>query len=323
MVGILDVSLNSLHAMKVLMISGDPLIVQPGTPVYERAQLQRKEVVRLDIYVWPRVHSLREIWRAAQANAYDVVTAQDPLWRGHLAWHLARRMHVRLNIQVHLDLAALPWLRRRFAAFHLRRADSIRVVSERLRKQVADLGARAPISVLPIYVDTAPFVNLTRRPHPRFAKTILWVGRFEPEKDPLRALAVLKEVRSAGTDVGLVMLGAGSLGRVVRTVAESLAPYVELPGWKDPAPYLASADVVLSTSKSESYGASIIEALAAGVPVVAPDVGVAKEAGAVVVPRSNLAAAVVEVLRNGGRGQLLLSTPSADEWAKRWRATLI
>lgn len=66
-----------------------------------------------------------------------------------------------------------------------------------------------------------------------------------------------------------------------------------------PAVFLETADVVLCTSLYESWGASIVEALAAGVPVVAPDVGVAKEAGATVVPRAQLAEAVVRVLEEG------------------------
>ena len=83
------------------------------------------------------------------------------------------------------------------------------------------------------------------------------------------------------------------------------------------------ADVVVSTSKHESYGASILEALAVGVPVVAPDIGIAKEAGATVVARANLATAVSDVLTSGKRGELKISLPTRDEWTERWRETLV
>jgi glycosyltransferase involved in cell wall biosynthesis len=82
------------------------------------------------------------------------------------------------------------------------------------------------------------------------------------------------------------------------------------------------ADVVLCTSKHESWGASIIESLAAGIPVVAPDVGIAREAGAIIMPRSDLGKAVEDVLNSGQRGELRISMPSAEEWARSWRETL-
>ena len=71
-------------------------------------------------------------------------------------------------------------------------------------------------------------------------------------------------------------------------------------------------------------GASIVEALAAGVPVVAPDVGVAKEAGAIIASRDRLAEAVIEVLRSVRpvRGELKLSPLSKEEWTVAWKETL-
>jgi glycosyltransferase involved in cell wall biosynthesis len=97
---------------------------------------------------------------------------------------------------------------------------------------------------------------------------------------------------------------------------------VEFPGWRDPLPYLQGADVVLSTSRSESWGASIVEALAAGVPVVAPDVGIAREAGAIVAELNGMPEKIVDVLQQGTRGILRLKHSEATEWASRWRNTL-
>lgn len=305
------------------MISGDRHLLDPHSPAGQRLALQRAQVEQLDVAVWPQVHSLRHIFGLAQRNRYDVITAQDPLWRGHLAHHLVQLFGRRLDIQVHADLASYSRIKRFFAAFHLRRAESIRVVSERIKKQVEALGVKAPITVLPIFIDLAPFRNLTHTTHPLFKKTILWVGRFEREKNPFAALRVLAEVRGAGVDAGLIMLGAGSLERELKELAALLPPgSVEFPGWHAPAPYLAQADVVLSTSRYESYGASIIEALAAGVTVVSLDVGVAKEGGALVATPEQLASRVTEVLKSGERGHLALTLPDEGQWARLWRASL-
>ena len=62
--------------------------------------------------------------------------------------------------------------------------------------------------------------------------------------------------------------------------------------------------------------------LARGVTVVAPDVGVAKEAGAIVVPRSELAEATIRVLQTGERGMLKMRLLTAEVWTREWRESL-
>lgn len=305
--------------MNVLMISGDTNILTPGSDAHARLELQRSKVDRLDVFVWPQVHTARETFSAARSRRYDVITAQDPFWRGLLAWLVAHSSRARLNVQVHADLDAQPFLRRALARFVLRRADSVRAVSEKLGAHVCSLAPRARVSVLPIYVDISRFTGLAPKPHAH--KTMLWVGRFEPEKDPLRALEVFKKVRDTDIDARLVMLGSGSMELELRSAARELP--VEFPGWRDPLPYLQVADIVISTSRSESWGASIVEALAAGVPVVATDVGVAREAGATIATREDFAEKVIDMLRSSARGELKLSLPNKDEWAKRWKQTFV
>jgi hypothetical protein len=58
------------------------------------------------------------------------------------------------------------------------------------------------------------------------------------------------------------------------------------------------------------------------VPVVAPDVGAAREAGAVVVPRNELASAVARVLKEGTKGELKMQLLGKAEWVQAWRETL-
>lgn len=304
--------------MKVLMISGDKNLLKPGRDAASRLEWQRKAVEKVDVYVWPKLHSLGDIWRSARHGGHSVVTTQDPFWRGLIAWLVARRHNMSLNVQVHADMSGQSFIKRMLGRFVLKRADSIRVVSKRVEEQVKKTCTKARTHVLPIYIDLDRFREIKRLPHERL--TILWVGRFEKEKDPVQAVKVLKAVREQGVDAALVMLGAGLQEQVVREAARGLP--VEFPGWKPPEEYLNVADVVLSTSLHESWGASIIEALAAGVPVVAPDVGIAKEAGAIVVKRSDLANAVAEVLHDKPQSELKITFLDREEWAIKWKETL-
>jgi glycosyltransferase involved in cell wall biosynthesis len=122
-------------------------------------------------------------------------------------------------------------------------------------------------------------------------------------------------------EANLFWVGRGCLVGWLRARATGLP--IEFPGWQDTRAYLAEADAVLSTSPAESWGASIVEALAAGVPVVALDVGVAREAGASIATPDTLAPKVAEALEKGERGELTLRMPSREEYATLWRTTLL
>lgn len=294
--------------MKVLVITGDRSF-KSGNP---RFDLQSAASERFEILYWGK----GAVWPKIPEGEFDVVTTQDPFFRGLVGLFIARKLKARLNVQLHADLQAQSFLKRLVANFVLSRADSIRVVSEMLRKQIGKV--KAKIVVLPVFVELDRFKNLERNPDEN--PTILWIGRFEGEKDPVRAISVFKEVLKDMPSAKLVMLGAGSLEGELKGISTGLA--VEFPGWQDPVEFLQKASVLLSTSKAESWGSSIVESLAAGVPVVAPDVGVAKEAGAFVVPREKLAEEVIKTIKEKREGKLLLQILSKEEWVKLWKESL-
>jgi glycosyltransferase involved in cell wall biosynthesis len=109
-------------------------------------------------------------------------------------------------------------------------------------------------------------------PSPLGCQTILAAGRLAPQKDfdlALRAFARLPQ-RAAR----LVILGEGPLRADLQQTAARLgiADRVEMPGFvPDIRPWLDEARVFLLSSRYEGYAAVVIEALAAGRPVVATD----------------------------------------------------
>lgn len=299
--------------MRVLMITGDRRF-GPGNPRYD---VQKSAVEVLDVVYWGRSALIKPFF---VKGTYDVVTAQDPLFRGLVAWVVSKRLGAKLNVQVHVDIASLSFFRHILAQIVLRHADSVRVVSEKIKKQVQSVGVKGGVSILPVFADIEKYKAITKKEHT--GKNILWVGRFEEEKNPIYAVAVLKEVRALFPDAHLVLLGEGSERDALTESSEGLS--VEMPGWQDPVSFLERADVVISTSAYESWGASMIEALAAGVPVVSLDVGIAREAGAIVVEnKEKLADAVIEVLKNNTKGELRLQLLPAEAWAVQWRQSLI
>ena len=106
--------------------------------------------------------------------------------------------------------------------------------------------------------------------------TIVCVAALRPEKGHDTLLAAFAEVRDAVPQARLVLVGDGSQRPQVEATirAAGMQDNVRLTGRVDEIwPHLADADVFALTSPSEALGIAIMEAMAAGLPVVATNVG--------------------------------------------------
>ncbi|WP_161965129.1 glycosyltransferase [Ornithinimicrobium cerasi] len=154
------------------------------------------------------------------------------------------------------------------------------------------------------------------RPGPRAtAPTVLYVGNLERVKGVDRLPSVWREVRTAVPDAQLVVVGAGSLGPALRR--ELGGASVRFMGRLDQASVarlMARAHVLVLLSRAEGGPTVMMEAYAAGTPVVGTAVGGIPETvldPECVVPdgpdlEHRLAGAVVRVLRSGDRSRDLL-----------------
>lgn len=101
--------------------------------------------------------------------------------------------------------------------------------------------------------------------------TVCMVGRLNGQKRYDRALRVVKRLKEEGLDFVLWILGEGELEiDIERQIKEyALEDTVLLKGFVSPPyPYLAKADMFLSTSDSEGFSLVIAEAFCLGIPVV-------------------------------------------------------
>lgn len=107
-----------------------------------------------------------------------------------------------------------------------------------------------------------------------------FVGRLAPQKNPLRLAHVFREVAKARPDARLVIIGDGELRDVLeeRLRAFGLLDATVRAGEIDGPDAMAAFDCLVCTSDYESFGLIFPEALAAGVPLVSPPVGVAAQA---------------------------------------------
>jgi glycosyltransferase involved in cell wall biosynthesis len=140
------------------------------------------------------------------------------------------------------------------------------------------------------------------------------VARLEAPKDHRSLLRALAMMRSEPWQLDLV--GDGPLERELRSLAGALgiAERVRFLGYQpDPALALARAQVFVLSSRSEGFPRSVLEAMRAGLPVVATEVGGVGEAvtqgvNGLLVPRGEpgaLAAALSALVTDGERRRVL------------------
>lgn len=137
---------------------------------------------------------------------------------------------------------------------------------------------------------------------------IVTVGALAPRKGQIYALEALGQVRAAGVDARLTLVGAGPDEEMLRRETERLclSDAVTFAGQRNPQPFLLAADLFLLPSRQEGFSNALLEAMAAGLPAVVTDVGGNAEAvvdglGGSVVPPENSEALASSILAIAGR----------------------
>lgn len=163
-----------------------------------------------------------------------------------------------------------------------RHTDALIAVSEEVKDELLDLGVgdQQRFHVIPLGFDLAPLLAvesgrgaLKKELGIDVNSPLIGVlGRLAPIKDHatlLRAMTCLERGH-------LVILGDGELRGDLEQEAASLgiSGRVHFLGWRhDVASIMSDLDALALTSRNEGTPVSVIEALAAGVPVVVTDVG--------------------------------------------------
>ncbi|MCY7417775.1 MAG: glycosyltransferase family 4 protein [Chloroflexi bacterium] len=284
---------SGLHArgIPVEIVTTDPASRHPSAEIREGIPVRRFPTIRGDRLFYPSPALTR--WLRHNAARYSLMHAHNlhtlvPMvaaWTTRSAgtplvltahWHGTGHTPARRLLHVPYRPAA-GWVARTASAI----VGNSQNEAALLRR---DFGPRLPITVIPegIELPTRPLGSPAHHDPDGLAGgvTVLSVGRLEAYKGVAR---VVQAMASLPTGHRLVVVGQGTARDTIsaaaaaaglgdRIVLRGRVPDDELQAW-----YQRAAAFV-SLSSHESFGLSVLEAAAAGVPVVASDIPAHQEA---------------------------------------------
>jgi len=280
-----------------------PIIEQGVTYHYFRRQTQFYTAS------WPLTR-----WLARHVDEYDLVHIHALFSYSPLpAAYYAMRHHVpyivrplgtlnRWGIQnrrAHFKQMSLRFIERPL----LRRAAASHFTCEQERQEACAVGVHEPSFVLPLGLDLRLYQNLpirenflSRYPGLKKKTLLLFLSRLDPKKGIDLLLPAFAQVHRDHPDITLLVAGSGEPAFVKQLQAQAQALNIEqaiiwvgFVAGEEKLSLLAATDLFVLPSYSENFGIAVVEAMAAGLPVVISDqVGIHHEVA------SNKAGLIVE-----------------------------
>ncbi len=265
-----------------------------------------------------------------------LIHSQHPVWMGDLAVSFARSLNIPLVFTFHTQyekyVQQYTPIASKLAGFitdevikrYLRNCEHVVVPTESVRVMLAEnYGIEQGVSVVPTPVDLVKFQDIQpEKVRASFGlegkEVLLFVGRLAREKGLDMLLQAFTLIHEQRPGVRLLLLGRGfyedalkaklaKLGFQELVILAGAVPHEDVPG------YYAAADLFVFPSTTETQGLVIIEAMAAGLPVVAVRapgaVDVLTEGGGVLTENKpeTFAREVVNILANSERQRELSS----------------
>jgi len=198
---------------------------------------------------------------------------------GRIAGRLARVPKIVSGIRVAERRSRLPlWIDR----MTQRLVDHNVCVSQAVADFSVERGglSAGKITVIPNGVDAQRFAtsepaDLSEFDIPSGSQTVLFVGRLDPQKGPFLLLEAVKGLLPTYPRLHVLMVGEGSLRiRLQEWIGRrDLHARVHLAGWRADVPQLLKAvDCLVLPSRWEGMPNVVLEAMAAGLPVLATEV---------------------------------------------------
>jgi glycosyltransferase involved in cell wall biosynthesis len=256
---------------------------EPGTAAALRARVidRRVPVAALNFF-WHRAEWPPVEWLAGEADVVHaahpllipsargarVVTVHDLFFLSHPEWTAA---------EIRRDYAAL-------AASHASRAHAVIAVSEYTRRQVIE---RLGVDAARVHVCSSgarTWARLGRAPNVPADGYVLFIGTLEPRKNLGVLLDAYERLAARGGRVPPLRIAGGAgpgasawLNRIGRPPLDAVVRYLGYVTDDSREALYAGARTLVLPSLDEGFGLPALEAMSAGIPVVASNAGAIPE----------------------------------------------
>ena len=277
----------------------ETLLIAPEYPARERDA--DGEIIRIPSRYLPRdpedrmmkAGAIRRLTSWLGQRNFDVVHIQTPFVAHYQGVSLARALrlpviesyHTYFEEYLHHYVPLTPrclmrFIARRFTVSQCNALDALVVPSPAMRRALENYGVRCPMHVIPTGMDMARFAGgdgarfraqLGIAPS---APTLVHVGRIAHEKNIDFLLRMFGRVAKQCTDAVLIVAGEGPALNHCKSYVESLglAARTRFVGYlsreKELLDCYRAGDVFVFSSRTETQGLVLLEAMALGVPVV-------------------------------------------------------
>jgi 1,2-diacylglycerol 3-alpha-glucosyltransferase len=226
----------------------------------------------------------------------DVVHVHHPFLSGRLALNYCRSERIPIVFTNHsrYDLLAQAYLPlmpdevshsllQAYMPDFCEAVDLVISPSESMVKILRELEVKSHIEVIPNGVDLQKFHDARPFPREQFGYTdqdilLVYAGRIAPEKNLSFLLQAFAGIAQILPNIYLLIVGGGKkqfeeevqsqilqLGIASRVHSTGMIAYDDIPS------YLAMCDIFVTTSVSETFGMSTVEAMSVGLPIMGID----------------------------------------------------
>ena len=236
-----------------------------------------------EIKIFNFFNILIRIFNIVRKNKPSVLRAYDPSFRGIISVLIGKLLKIPVVISLHLefddqrkfDKRLLLRLRMILERISIRSADSVICVTDYVKRYALRYGAKRAVT---IYngVNIGQF-NISRNKTMLGGNLVLSVGRLAPQKYQeclIRAVAFL--------DAELILIGDGCLfedlhALTIKLGVENKVKFIRAVPNREIHRYFEMAKVFAIATHYEGFCIPIIEAMAAGLPIVASNLEVISE----------------------------------------------